>query len=187
MAKKRLFDEHGNEVKGKLKKPFYKKVWFWILAIILIAVIGGGMGEEEMTSEPEKEAVTENTKEKDVEVKDKVEVVKKKEEEKKDDIPVEFKSALNKAKSYSNSMHMSKAGVYNQLTSEYGEKFSPEAGQYAIDNVDADWKENALFKAKTYQESMDMSPESVRDQLSSEHGENFTQEEADYAVENLDK
>ena len=28
MAKKILFDENGNEVKGKLKKPIYKRVWF---------------------------------------------------------------------------------------------------------------------------------------------------------------
>ena len=84
-------------------------------------------------------------------------------------------------------MHMSKAGIYNQLTSEYGEQFSEEAAQYAIDNVDADWKANALETAKNYQENMDMSPAAIRDQLTSEYGEQFTQEEADYAIENLDK
>lgn len=36
MAKKRLFDEDGNEVKGKIKKPFYKKVWFWALIVIIV-------------------------------------------------------------------------------------------------------------------------------------------------------
>ena len=94
---------------------------------------------------------------------------------------------MKKAKSYSDSMHMSKAGIYNQLTSEYGEQFSEEAAQYAIDNVDADWKANALETAKNYQENMDMSPAAIRDQLTSEYGEQFTQEEADYAIENLDK
>ena len=47
-------------------------------------------------------------------------------------------------------MHMSKAGIYDQLTSEYGEQFSAEAAQYAIDNVTADWNANALEKAKSY-------------------------------------
>jgi len=47
MAKKKLFDENGNEVKGKLKKPFYKKVWFWVLAIIVVGAVGGGLGGEE--------------------------------------------------------------------------------------------------------------------------------------------
>lgn len=47
MAKKKLYDENGNQVKGKIKKPFYKKIWFWILAIIVVSAIGGGLGSEE--------------------------------------------------------------------------------------------------------------------------------------------
>lgn len=38
MAKKKLYDEHGNEVNGKIKKPFYKKIWFWILVIIVVGI-----------------------------------------------------------------------------------------------------------------------------------------------------
>jgi hypothetical protein len=97
-------------------------------------------------------------------------------------VPVDYLSALAKATSYSEMMHMSKAGLFGQLTSEYGEQFSPEAGQYAVDNVQADWNANALAKAKDYQEQMAMSPEAIRDQLTSEYGEQFTQEEADYAI-----
>lgn len=62
-------------------------------------------------------------------------------------------------------MHMSKAGIYNQLTSEYGEKFSPEAAQYAIDNINADWNANALAKAEDYSNTMHMSKTGVYDQL----------------------
>lgn len=102
-----------------------------------------------------------------------------------ENIPKEYTSALNKAQSYSEMMHMSKQGIYDQLTSEYGEQFSAEAAQYAVDNLNADYKINALEKAKEYQESMDMSPEAIRDQLTSEYGEKFTQEEADYAISNL--
>lgn len=100
-------------------------------------------------------------------------------------LPTEYKSALNKAYAYSEKMAMSKMGLYDQLTSEYGEKFSPEAAQYAIDNVKADWNANALIKARKYQDSMSMSPEAIRDQLTSEYGEKFTPEEADYAIQNL--
>ena len=82
-------------------------------------------------------------------------------------------------------MNMSKAGVYDQLTSEYGEKFTAEAAQYAVDNVESDWKENALKKAEFYQEHMSMSPNAIYDQLVSEYGEQFTAEEAQYAVDNL--
>ncbi len=103
----------------------------------------------------------------------------------KDTVPAEYKSALNKAASYANTMHMSKRGVYDQLVSEYGEKFSTEAAQYAADNVKVDWNANALAKAKTYQENMNMSPASIHDQLTSENGEKFTQAEADYAIQHL--
>lgn len=101
------------------------------------------------------------------------------------DVPVEFTSALRKAETYSSMMHMSQAGIYQQLTSEYGERFTPEAAQYAIDNVQADWNANALEKAKNYQDMMDMSPAAIYDQLVSEYGEKFTPEQADYAIQHL--
>lgn len=103
------------------------------------------------------------------------------------DLPAEYRSALNKATTYANTMHMSKRGVYDQLVSDYGEKFSPEAAQYAIDNVKADWNANALAKAKTYQDTMSMSPAAIRDQLVSDYGEKFTEAEADYAIAHLNE
>ena len=100
-------------------------------------------------------------------------------------VPTEYKSALNKANTYANTMHMSKKGVYNQLISEHGEKFSIEAAQYAIDNIKTDWNAHALAKAKTYQNTMSMSPSAIHSQLISEHGEKFTDEEASYAIKHL--
>ena len=102
-------------------------------------------------------------------------------------VPAEFTSALSKATTYANTMNMSKQGVYDQLTSEHGEKFSKEAADYAIENVKVDWNKNALAKAKTYQSDMAMSPDAIRDQLVSSYGEKFTKQEADYAMQNLDK
>lgn len=101
------------------------------------------------------------------------------------DVPAEYTSALKKAHTYSDTMHMSKQGIYDQLVSQNGEKFSAEAAQYAVDNLDADYNANALAKAKTYQDQMSMSPEAIRDQLTSDYGEKFTQEEADYAIAHL--
>ena len=100
-------------------------------------------------------------------------------------VPTEYKSALSKATSYANTQHMSKQGVYDQLVSEYGEKFSASAAQYGIDNVKADWNANALAKAKSYQSQQSMSPAAIHDQLTSEYGEQFTQAEADYAIQHL--
>ena len=36
----------------KISKPIYKRVWFWILAVIVIAVIGSAGGGDEKTSAP---------------------------------------------------------------------------------------------------------------------------------------
>jgi len=44
-------------------------------------------------------------------------------------------NALKKAKSYAESMNMSNSAIYDQLVSEYGEKFTPEEAQYAIDHL----------------------------------------------------
>lgn len=100
-------------------------------------------------------------------------------------VPAEYKSALAQATTYANDLHLSKKGVYAQLVSEYGGKFKPEAAQYAIDNVKADWNANALAQAKTYQNDLHLSPAGVRDQLVSEHGGQFTAAEADYAIAHL--
>ena len=97
----------------------------------------------------------------------------------------EEKNALKKAETYSNSLHMSKQGIYNQLTSSV-EGFTKEVAQYAIDNIEADWNKNALEKAKTYQTSMNMSSKAIYNQLISSV-EGFTKSEAQYAIDNLDK
>ena len=99
--------------------------------------------------------------------------------------PRNTENALSKAETYSDMMYMSKAAIYDQLTSEYGEGFAADAAQYAIDNVKADWKANALKKAETYYKDMSMSKSAVYDQLISEYGEQFTAEEAQYAIDNL--
>lgn len=72
------------------------------------------------------------------------------------DVPTDYKTALVKAASYSKTMHMSKQDIHDQLISEF-EQFSPEAAQYAVDNLAVDYNANALAKAKSYQSTMSMS------------------------------
>lgn len=107
-------------------------------------------------------------------------------EEPAEEVSREFKNALKSAKTYSDMMHMSKQGIYDQLTSEYGDQFEADAAQYAIDNLDADYNENALKSAEVYYKDMAMSKSAVYDQLISEYGDKFTEEEAQYAVDNLE-
>ena len=99
---------------------------------------------------------------------------------------IEFQNALKQAETYSEMMNMSKQAIFDQLTSEYGGRFDDDAAQYAIDNLNADYKKNALESAKTYQNMMSMSKGAIYDQLVSEYGGQFTAEEAQYAIDHLD-
>lgn len=186
-------------MKEKKKKSIFKKWWFWVIVVVVIGVAGSN-GEEapeavnDNKTQAETETADNSTPVADVDtegsedstVADQHRVEEKAPEKEVVDVPTEYKSALKKAKTYSDAMNMSKAGLYDQLISEYGEKFTEEEALYTVDNVEADWKENALKKAKTYQETMAMSPSAVYDQLISEYGEKFTPEEAKYAIDNLE-
>ena len=189
MAKK-IKDENGNTYVQK--KPFYKRVWFWIVAIIVISVIGEAFGGDSddtsnSSSKTEQKSSSNSSSSSTAESSSASESSSTAESSSSGKVSAEYRAALRKAQSYSDNMYMSKKGVYDQLTSEAGEQFPADAAQYAVDHVKADWNKNALKKAKSYQENMDMSVEAIRDQLTSEAGEQFTQEEANYAVQHLNK
>ena len=167
---------------GKDQRNFFMKhkILTGILVLAIIGAIGSDGGDNANSSmDNQSKEVAQNT-----EVESREDVAT--EEETKESVPTEYKSALKQAKTYSDVMNMSKAGIYDQLTSEYGGQFTEEAAQYAIDNVEADWKENALKSAETYQETMSMSPAAIYDQLVSQYGGQFTEEEAQYAIDNLE-
>ena len=171
---------------SKNKKPMYKRAWLGALAIVIVAgtvgcsdvdnskeVNGRNVESVQEVSQNSENTIAENK------LEDKVE----------DNIPKEYKSALREAKSYSDNLHMSKASIYNQLTSEFGANLTAEVAQYAVDNVDVNWKENALIRAEFYQEkyqgNLAYSKEEIYDELISEF-EKFTPEEAQYAIDNLE-
>ena len=51
-------------------------------------------------------------------------------------IKIKYKYALKKAQSYQETISMSQSAIYDQLVSEYGEQFTAEEAQYAIDNLE---------------------------------------------------
>ena len=188
-----------NEVKEK--NPIYKKWWFWVIIAVLFIIIVGSIGTSSTPTsgnEPLKQAdnttaINNNQLSTDVSADTKTVVNSEKDNkstetsnEETKPVSKEYQNALAKAESYSELMHMSKQGIYDQLTSEYGEKFPKDAAQYAVDNVKADWNANALAKAKDYQDTMNMSKERIYDQLTSEYGEKFTKKQAQYAIDHLD-
>ena len=178
----------------KIKKPWYKRWYMIVLYVIVGLIIIGSLGSKDSkdsnttstSSSSDNKSSNTNTKtETNINTNNNTNTNANEEVKKEDSVPTEYKSALNKAKTYSDTMYMSKQGIYNQLTSEYGEKFSAQAAQYAIDNLQVDYKQNALKKAQDYQSQMSMSPSAIYDQLTSEYGEKFTAEEAQYAIDNL--
>lgn len=97
----------------------------------------------------------------------------------------EGQDALVKAEEYATSQDLSKQGIYDQLTSSYGEKFSDKAAQYAMAHLkNVDWNQNALDKAQDYKENEHLSKNEIYDQLTSS-AEKFTTSEAQYALNNL--
>ena len=144
-------------------------VWVIVLIVGIVIILIGALGSGSDNSKTNDESNNSKTT-----------------QEVEDNVPTEYKNALKKAESYSETMHMSKQAIYDQLVSEYGEQFPADAAQYAIDNMEADWNANALAKAKSYQETMNMSKQAIYDQLISEYGEKFTPEEAQYAIDNLE-
>lgn len=155
------------------------KILTAILAIVSLAIIGGAVSG----SSKNIAHTSQNTPANNASTSVKAEQTTT--ESKQPQVPAEYKSALIQATEYANTMHMSKQGVYDQLVSQYGGKFTAAAAQYAIANVKADWNANALAKAKEYQDSEHLSPAAIHDQLTSQYGEKFTQAEADYAIAHL--
>ena len=92
----------------------------------------------------------------------------------------EYKSALKTAEVILYTKDISKRDLHNLLTSEPN-PFSPEAAQWAVDNMRADWKANALEKAKSCQGT----PEGIYSYLISDEV-GFTKDEAQYAISRLD-
>ena len=117
----------------KTKKPIFKKWWFWVIVVVVVvaAVAGGGSASDSSSDRS-------NQPDSSSEVQTVVSTQNPAKSNADENVPTEYKSALKKAQVYSDTMNMSKVGIYNQLTSEYGEKFSNEAAQYSMENYESD-------------------------------------------------
>lgn len=186
-------EDHKQPNEEVLKKPVYKQWWFWVLiAVVVIGVIGSLNGGNQslpdydpVQSLPPQQTADEGAAPTAAPAATAAPTPEVNAGPGGEDLPADYRNALQKAKIYSDTLHMSKQGIYDQLVSEYGEKFPVDAAQYAIDHLDVDYKANALEKAKTYSETLHMSKQGIYDQLISEYGEKFTPEEAQYAIDNL--
>lgn len=94
-------------------------------------------------------------------------------------VPREHSNALRSAEQYLRISGFSQQGLADQLAFE---EYSPEAVQYAVDNVDADWNEQAVRSGEAYLQITSFSPQGLIDQLVFE---GYTAEQAQYAADQL--
>lgn len=176
----------------KVKKPFYKRVWFWLLAVVVVFIAIGSQGgsddakntvaeitKESVTEVSSAESVAESTVvEEETETTETTETTIE-EVTQEESVPREYRNALSKAESYLGWAGMSEQGLREQLEFE---EYPSEAIDYALANVDVDYNEQALAKAESYDDWASMSDSQLYDQLIFE---GFTDEQAQYALDNL--
>jgi hypothetical protein len=93
--------------------------------------------------------------------------------------------ALESAQSYLEMSGFSKAGLMDQLTSDYGDGFSKTDAAWAIAHLHADWKAEAVEAGRAYLDQQSFSRKGLIDQLSSSYGDQFTRAQATYAADKL--
>ncbi|HCU79038.1 MAG TPA: hypothetical protein DGU37_11170, partial [Microbacterium sp.] len=95
-------------------------------------------------------------------------------------------NAIRSARSYLDFTAFSRAGLFEQLTSEYGEGFEAADAEFAIAHLEqnglVDWNAEAAESAQSYLDFTSFSRQGLYDQLTSEYGEQFTPEQAEYAL-----
>jgi hypothetical protein len=96
--------------------------------------------------------------------------------------PVARQQAIESAQSYLDMGGFSRAGLINQLSSQYGEGFSLVLATWAVDHSHADWNQQAVESARGYLQMGGFSRDGLIEQLTSSSGEGFTYEQAVYAV-----
>lgn len=89
--------------------------------------------------------------------------------------------ALKKAESYVQTAFMAKKGLRTQLDHE---GYSKAEIDYALDNIEADWKEIALKSGENYMEFNKFTKSELKKQLKFE---GFSKEEIDYALSKIFK
>jgi hypothetical protein len=96
----------------------------------------------------------------------------------------EQQQALDSAEGYlSDGQGFSKAGLMKQLTSSYGEDFSPKLARFALNHLQVNWNQQAVLSAKGYVSSgQGYSYAGLVQQLESPYGEDFTPAQAQHGA-----
>ena len=96
-----------------------------------------------------------------------------------DSIPLKYYQALNRANAYSDTMHMPKADIYEQLVSAYGDYFPADAAQYAVDHLTNVWEPEEPEPVPAAQDSAEMASSDMTGQAVPAADENAGQPEGE--------
>ena len=76
----------------------------------------------------------------------------------------------------------SRAGLIDQLSSEYGDGYARADAEAAVASLNVDWNEQAARSANDYLQMSGFSCSGLIEQLSSSYGEQYTQSQAEHGA-----
>ena len=92
-------------------------------------------------------------------------------------------NAQRSARQYLRMSGFSRAGLIEQLSSEYGEGYSVSDATVAVDSLDVNWNEQAERSARQYLNMMGFSCSGLVEQLSSSAGDRYSPSEARHGAQ----
>lgn len=93
------------------------------------------------------------------------------------------KNAVRSAKSYLDMTGFSRAGLIDQLSSEFGDGYSVADATAAVDSLSVNWNEQAVRSAQQYLSMMGFSCKGLIDQLSADAGDKYTTSQATFGAQ----
>lgn len=95
-----------------------------------------------------------------------------------DGLTVAQRNAMRSANDYLKISGFSRQGLINQLSSDFGDRYSVEDATVAVDRLNVDWNAQAARSAQQYLSLSGFSCQGLITQLSSSYGENYTVDQA---------
>jgi hypothetical protein len=92
------------------------------------------------------------------------------------------RNAVRSANAYLSMMPFSQAGLIDQLSSPYGDRYDVADATAAVNSLSVDWNQQAARAAQQYLSMSGFSCNGLIDQLSSSFGDQYTVSQATYGA-----
>ncbi len=91
-------------------------------------------------------------------------------------------NAVKSAQQYLSIQGFSRAGLIQQLSSDYGDGYNIDDATVAVDSLNIDWNKQAAISAEQYLRIQSFSCKGLINQLSSSAGNDYTESQANYGA-----